>query len=149
MSAAQQVPDYKAALQAQEQGNFEEAESAFRRALLAAPNEIPVLFRLACLLTNELDRHEEARQLFEKAIETDKDHLNSHFCLADLLACHLGRCDEAENHYREALRINPRNLPRDTDPYTDPYLTLWLDDSQESQHSLQLGCAPDGRIREA
>ena len=87
-----------------------QAEAKYREAMGALPNDVTVVFRLACLLTGELGRHEEAETYFRKAITCDPDHLNSHFCLADLLACHLNRCEEAEGYYREALRINPRNL---------------------------------------
>jgi tetratricopeptide (TPR) repeat protein len=91
-------PDFKRGIEAHEQRNFEEAEAAYRDALLHEEKTEPVLFKLGCLL-QEMQLYEGAVQVFEQIFRCPDEegdggahHFHSHSCAAELLACNLGTC---------------------------------------------------------
>jgi len=86
-------------------GHYDEALSAYRRALEIDPDLVPALINLANI---HYERTEiaEAQALYERAIALAPDVFEAHFNLGNIFH-DLGRYAEARECYREALRLNP------------------------------------------
>jgi predicted TPR repeat methyltransferase len=82
------------------------AMTAYRRALLLAPQLVPAMVNLGNMHYAE-DQFAEAQALYVQAALTDPECFEAHFNLGNLLH-DLGRFREAESAYREALRIDPQ-----------------------------------------
>jgi tetratricopeptide (TPR) repeat protein len=85
--------------------NFDEASSAYRRALEIDPYLGPALINLANIHYAR-DEIAEAQALYERAIGLEPDVFEAHFNLGNIFH-DLGRYREAQACYREALKLNP------------------------------------------
>lgn len=91
-----------------EDGDDEEAERSYRRALALEPDNVEALINLASLV-----RHTDlpgATALAERAVRIAPDRGETHFALASNLR-RLKRTEEAERHYRQALEVDSGFLP--------------------------------------
>src|SRR6185503_14147658 len=86
--------------------NFDEASTAYRKALEVDPYLVAALINLANIHYSR-DELAEAQALYESAIGLDPDVFEAHFNLGNIYH-DLGRFPEAQACYREALRLNPR-----------------------------------------
>jgi len=105
--------------------NFEEASTAYRRALELDPYLVPALINLANIHYSR-DEIAEAQALYERAIALEPDVFEAHFNLGNILH-DLGRYPAAQLCYLEALRLNPS--------YADAhfYLAVTLEKNGQSQ----------------
>jgi tetratricopeptide (TPR) repeat protein len=85
--------------------NFEEALTAYRRALEIDPYMVPALINLANIHYAR-DEIAEAQALYERAIALDPEVWEPQFNLGNIFH-DLARYQEAQGCYREALRRNP------------------------------------------
>jgi tetratricopeptide (TPR) repeat protein len=85
--------------------NYEEAASAYRRALEIDPFLVPALINLANIHYAR-DEIAEAQALYERAIALEPDVFEAHFNLGNIYH-DLGRYPAAQACYREALALNP------------------------------------------
>ena len=86
--------------------NFEEASTAYRRALEIDPYLVPALINLANIHYAR-DEIAEAQALYERAVALEPDVFEAHFNLGNIFH-DLGRYPSAQSCYREALKLNPR-----------------------------------------
>ena len=105
--------------------NFDEASSAYRRALEIDPYLVPALINLANIHYAR-DEIAEAQALYERAIALEPDVFEAHFNLGNIFH-DLGRYGEAQRCYRDALKLNPA--------YADAhfYLAVTLEKNGQSQ----------------
>jgi tetratricopeptide (TPR) repeat protein len=105
--------------------NFEEASTAYRRALELDPYMVPALINLANIHYAR-DEIAEAQALYERAISLEPDVFEAHFNLGNIFH-DLGRYVRAQACYRDALRLNTR--------YADAhfYLAVTLEKNGQSQ----------------
>ena len=105
--------------------NFEEASTAYRRALEIDPYLVPALINLANIHYAD-DEIAEAQALYERAITLDPEVFEAHFNLGNIFH-DLGRYREAQACYRNALKLNPA--------YADAhfYLAVTLEKNGQSQ----------------
>jgi tetratricopeptide (TPR) repeat protein len=105
--------------------NFDEAASAYRRALEIDPYLVPALINLANIHYSR-DEIAEAQALYERAVALEPDVFEAHFNLGNIFH-DLGRYTEAQACYRDALRLNPT--------YADAhfYLAVTLEKSGQSR----------------
>jgi tetratricopeptide (TPR) repeat protein len=85
--------------------NFDEAATAYRRALEIDPYFVPALINLANIHYAR-DEIAEAQALYERAIALEKDVFEAHFNLGNILH-DLGRYNSAQACYRDTLELNP------------------------------------------
>src|SRR5678816_4588557 len=85
--------------------NFDEAATAYRRALEIDPYLVPALINLANIHYSR-DEIAEAQALYERAIGLEPHVFEAHFNLGNIFH-DLGRYNEAQSCYREAIRLNP------------------------------------------
>jgi len=85
--------------------NFDEAASAYRRALEVDPYLVPALINLANIHYAR-DEIAEAQALYERAVALEADVFEAHFNLGNIFH-DLGRYPEAQACYRDALTLNP------------------------------------------
>ena len=108
-------------------GHYDEALSAYRRALEIDPDLVPALINLANI---HYERSEiaESQALYERAILLEPDVFEAHFNLGNIFH-DLGRYVDARECYREALRLNPT--------YADAhfYLAVTLEKNGQSQEA--------------
>ncbi len=88
-------------------GRFDDAEQAYRRAIVLNPNNTWTWHNLGNLLHHRLNRLDEAVQAYRQAIEIDPTAACSWYSLGALLHQHLRRFDEAEQAYLHAIKIDP------------------------------------------
>jgi len=88
-----------------EEGNYEAAAAAYRRALILDPDLVPALVNLANIRYAR-DELIEAQALYERAIGLDADCFEAHFNLGNIQH-DLGRYDRALGCYRQAVALNP------------------------------------------
>jgi tetratricopeptide (TPR) repeat protein len=107
--------------------NFDEAATAYRRALEIDPYLVPALINLANIHYSR-DEIAEAQALYERAIALEPDIFEAHFNLGNIFH-DLGRYREAQGCYRDALKLNPR--------YADAhfYLAVTLEKNGQSQEA--------------
>jgi tetratricopeptide (TPR) repeat protein len=107
--------------------NFDEAASAYRRALEIDPYLVPALINLANIHYSR-DEIAEAQALYERAIALEPDVFEAHFNLGNIFH-DLGRYREAQGCYRDALKLNPT--------YADAhfYLAVTLEKNGQSQEA--------------
>jgi tetratricopeptide (TPR) repeat protein len=107
--------------------NFDEAATAYRRALEIDPYLVPALINLANIHYSR-DEIAEAQALYERAIALEPDVFEAHFNLGNILH-DLGRYREAQASYRDALKLNPT--------YADAhfYLAVTLEKNGQSQEA--------------
>jgi len=105
--------------------NFDEASTAYRRALEIDPYLVPALINLANIHYAR-DEIAEAQALYERAIALEPDVFEAHFNLGNIFH-DLGRYREAQRCYRAALKLNPA--------YADAhfYLAVTLEKNGQSQ----------------
>jgi len=84
--------------------NFDEAATAYRRALEIDPYLVPALINLANIHYSR-DEIAEAQALYERAIALEPDVFEAHFNLGNIFH-DLGRYREAQACYRDALKLN-------------------------------------------
>jgi hypothetical protein len=84
--------------------NFDEAASAYRRALEIDPYLVPALINLANIHYAR-DEIAEAQALYERAISLEDGIFEAHFNLGNIFH-DLGRYTEAQSCYRNALALN-------------------------------------------
>ena len=85
--------------------NFDQAASAYRRALEVDPYLVPALINLANVHYAR-DEIAEAQALYERAAALEPDVFEAQFNLGNIFH-DLGLYGEAQARYREALRLNP------------------------------------------
>ena len=85
--------------------NFEEAATAYRRALEIDPYLVPALINLANIHYSR-DEMAEAQALYERAIALERDVFEAHFNLGNIFH-DLGRYSAAQACYRDTLALNP------------------------------------------
>jgi tetratricopeptide (TPR) repeat protein len=85
--------------------HFDQAASAYRRALEVDPYLVPALINLANIHYAR-DEIAEAQALYERAAALEPDVFEAQFNLGNIFH-DLGRYAQAQTHYREALRLNP------------------------------------------
>jgi tetratricopeptide (TPR) repeat protein len=85
--------------------NFDEAASAYRRALEIDPYLVPALINLANIHYSR-DEIAEAQALYERAVALEPEVFEAHFNLGNIFH-DLGRFREAQACYRDALKLNP------------------------------------------
>ena len=107
--------------------NFDEASTAYRRALEIDPYLVPALINLANIHYSG-DEIAEAQALYERAIALDPEVFEAHFNLGNIFH-DLGRYREAQACYRDALKLNPA--------YADAhfYLAVTLEKNGQSQEA--------------
>jgi tetratricopeptide (TPR) repeat protein len=107
--------------------NYEEAATAYRRALEIDPFLVPALINLANIHYAR-DEIAEAQALYERAIALEPDVFEAHFNLGNIYH-DLGRYPAAQGCYREALALNPA--------YADAhfYLAVTLEKNGQSQEA--------------
>jgi tetratricopeptide (TPR) repeat protein len=108
-------------------GHFDDALTAYRRALEIDPDLVPALINLANIhyARNEIA---EAQALYERAILLEPDVFEAHFNLGNIFH-DLARYSDARLCYRDALRLNPT--------YADAhfYLAVTLEKNGQSQEA--------------
>lgn len=109
--------------------NFDEAMTAYRRALESDPYLVPALINLANIHYAR-DEIVEAQALYERAVALDPDVFEAHFNLGNIFH-DLGRYPEAQGCYRDALRLNPAY------PDAHFYLAVTLEKNGQSQDARQ------------
>jgi tetratricopeptide (TPR) repeat protein len=121
--------------------HYEDALSAYRRALELDPDMVPALINLANI---HYSRSEiaEAQALYERAIALEPDVFEAHFNLGNIFH-DLGKYTDARTCYRDALHLNPT--------YADAhfYLAVTLEKNGQSQEArlhwrAYQELAPDG-----
>ena len=107
--------------------NFDEAATAYRRALEIDPYLVPALINLANIHYSR-DEIAEAQALYERAVALEPDVFEAHFNLGNIFH-DLGRYREAQGCYRDALRLNAT--------YADAhfYLAVTLEKNGQSQEA--------------
>jgi tetratricopeptide (TPR) repeat protein len=107
--------------------NFDEAATAYRRALEIDPYLVPALINLANIHYSR-DEIAEAQALYERAIALEPDVFEAHFNLANIFH-DLGRYRQAQACYRDALKLNAA--------YADAhfYLAVTLEKNGQSQEA--------------
>jgi len=107
--------------------NFEEAATAYRRALEIDPYLVAALINLANIHYAR-DEIAEAQALYERAIVLEPDVFEAHFNLGNIFH-DLGRYREAQACYRDALKLNPA--------YADAhfYFAVTLEKNGQSQEA--------------
>ena len=107
--------------------NFDEAATAYRRALEIDPYLVAALINLANIHYSR-DEIAEAQALYERAIALEPDIFEAHFNLGNIFH-DLGRYREAQGCYRDALKLNPT--------YADAhfYLAVTLEKNGQSQEA--------------
>jgi tetratricopeptide (TPR) repeat protein len=85
--------------------HYDDAMSAYRRALEIDPYLVPALINLANIHYAR-DEIVEAQALYERAIALEPDVFEAHFNLGNILH-DLGRYNAAQHAYHNALRLNP------------------------------------------
>jgi len=95
------------ALIADTNGDYREAESAFRKAIELDPQDAFPWNALGCLLCRKPDLLVEAEAAFQTAIELDPAYTAPWINLGNLLNYTLNRSEEAETAYRNAIGLNP------------------------------------------
>jgi tetratricopeptide (TPR) repeat protein len=107
--------------------NFDEASTAYRRALEIDPYLVPALINLANIHYSR-DEIAEAQALYERAIAIDPEVFEAHFNLGNIFH-DLGRYREAQGSYRDALKLNPA--------YADAhfYLAVTMEKNGQSQEA--------------
>ena len=88
-------------------GNYDDAASAFRRALELAPDDALFHLNLALVLGRR-GRLGESIQSFRRSIELDPDHAAAHSGLGGALELQ-GRFDEAIEAFRISIALNPND----------------------------------------
>ena len=108
-------------------GHYDEALSAYRRALEIDPDLVPAIINLANI---HYSRNEiaEAQALYERAITLEPEVFEAHFNLGNIFH-DLARYAEARTCYRDALHLNPT--------YADAhfYLAVTLEKNGQSQEA--------------
>ena len=107
--------------------NFDEASSAYRRALEIDPYLVPALINLANIHYSR-DEIAEAQALYERAVALEPEVFEAHFNLGNIFH-DLGRYREAQGCYRDALKLNP------TYPDAHFYLAVTLEKSGQSHEA--------------
>ncbi len=87
---------------------YDEAESAYRKAIELDGNYAPPWNGLGNLLSNHLNRYDEAEFAYRKAIELDDSFASPWNGMGNLLCDHLNRYDEAESAYWKAIELDDR-----------------------------------------
>jgi len=107
--------------------NFDEASTAYRRALEIDPYLVAALINLANIHYSR-DEIAEAQALYERAVALEPDVFEAHFNLGNIFH-DLGRYREAQGCYRDALKLNPT--------YADAhfYLAVTLEKNGQSQEA--------------
>jgi Flp pilus assembly protein TadD len=100
---------YEEGVLLEEEGEYAEAEVAYRRAIELDPNDALPWNGLGILLTDKLSRHEEAEAAYRRAIELDPTNALPWYNLGILLTDTLQRHEEAEAAYRRAIELDPTN----------------------------------------
>ncbi|MGK5077180.1 tetratricopeptide repeat protein [Janthinobacterium sp. HLX7-2] len=90
-----------------EMGKIEDAEAAYRRAIILSPSSVPAFCKLAELLTGE-GRNEEAITAYHSALLLQPEEPSIHNDLGNALQ-KAGRPDEALAAYEHMLRLAPHN----------------------------------------
>lgn len=126
-SSAEQFFQAASALDDGDPAHFEEASTAYRRALEIDPYLVPGLINLANIHYAR-DEIAEAQALYERAIALEPDVFEAHFNLANIFH-DLGRYPQAQVCYRDALKLNPA--------YADAhfYLAVTLEKSGQSREA--------------
>jgi tetratricopeptide (TPR) repeat protein len=126
-SSAEQFFEAASVLDDGDPANFEEASTAYRRALEIDPYLVPALINLANIHYAR-DEIAEAQALYERAVALEPDVFEAHFNLANIFH-DLGRYPEAQVCYRDALKLNPA--------YADAhfYLAVTLEKSGQSREA--------------
>jgi len=93
------------AMAAHRDGEFDGAETLYRRILEAAPEQ-PDALNFLGLLTRQRGRRDEAIELLDRAVAAAPRYASAHTNLGNLLVEAL-RYDAAEAHFRQALEISP------------------------------------------
>jgi tetratricopeptide (TPR) repeat protein len=126
-SSAQQYFAAASILDDGDPANFDEAATAYRRALEIDPYLVPALINLANIHYAR-DEIAEAQALYERAIALEKDVFEAHFNLGNIFH-DLGRYPEAQACYRDTLALNPT--------FADAhfYLAVALEKSGQSQEA--------------
>jgi tetratricopeptide (TPR) repeat protein len=96
---------YQRALQAWQQGNLSEAETALRQALELNPDAPDPLIALGRLLV-EMGRAEEAIGVLSKACDVDAENPEAHFWFGQALEA-AQRWRRARDAYERAMRLQP------------------------------------------
>ena len=94
-----------------QRGYFDQAETAFRRALRDDPSSAEASYGLGSVYLKQ-DKAREARESFERAVKLSAsypDTLPSAWNNLGLLATREGHMDEAAGYFQEALRVSPDN----------------------------------------
>ena len=107
--------------------NFDQASTAYRRALEIDPYLVPALINLANIHYSR-DEIAEAQALYERAITLEPDVFEAHFNLGNIFH-DLGRYPPAQSCYRDALALNPA--------YAEAhfYLAVTLEKNGQSQEA--------------
>lgn len=100
---------YERGVLLRESNDLPDAESAYRQAIILAPDDPWPWNGLGNLLAGILDRSTEAEGAYRKAIELSPSSVAPWNGLANLLADKLGRPTEAEEAYCKAIEQNPAN----------------------------------------
>lgn len=96
---------FDAALALEDAGKLDQAATAYRRALAAAPQDPALHFNLGNVLS-ALQRHEEAVASFEAALRCDESYAQAWNNLGNVQA-RLGRMNDAVNSFRRAIQLVP------------------------------------------
>jgi len=88
---------------------YEEAESAYRRAIEIDEKYASTWIFFGNLLAKELERYEEAEDAFRRAIKLDEKDAFVWNSLGHFLADQLERYEEAEDAFRRAIEIDEKN----------------------------------------
>jgi tetratricopeptide (TPR) repeat protein len=87
---------------------YDEAESAYRRAIELEPKYVWACAALGQLLHQKLGRYHEAESAYHKAVELDPKYAWAWAALGQLLHEELRRYDAAEKAYRQAVKVDPK-----------------------------------------
>jgi len=91
-----------------QEGQMEEAEAAFQKAIELSPGYAPAYMWYALLVENVFNQAEKALELYYKAAELDPLWTTVHLNIADTLEKN-GREDEALERYHRLLQIDPES----------------------------------------
>lgn len=109
MAGFQQNPAQRG-YQAYQEGNFQEAEIAFREALEADPDNAQLRYNLGSVLAQQ-GEHEEASELlneFKNATDQPADQVKAEYNIGKIYS-NQQDWENALTHFRNALKIDPRD----------------------------------------
>jgi len=112
-----------------EKGLFEEAEAAFRRALITDPEIITESYYYLGNVSREQGEHNQAIAFYQKSLQVDPNFFEAQYNLGKIYAI-LGQTKEALQEFTKALELNPEDV--------DTYINIGVELSNQGRRKEAL-----------